>query len=161
MKQSSAERSAALSKNPLICCTINGHFKAAQMCCEKHIDFCDYWWWDWATEESVAPATVPQAGSAVRHLHMCSKECQGGGDWLIDFAEKEKTCHGEEVNCSVFFLFLIFAVSDEGVFLYLLWSCFTVSNRILQVWNWNKISILMTINSLQQLFFIAVTFLLI
>lgn len=54
---------------------------------------------------------------------------------MIDFAEKEKTCQSEEVNCSMFFIFLIFAVSDEAVFLYQFWSCFTVNIMILQVWD--------------------------
>lgn len=54
---------------------------------------------------------------------------------MIDFAEKEKTCQSEEVNCSVSFLFLFFAVFlMMVVFFYLLWSCFTVSIRILQIW---------------------------
>lgn len=44
----------------------------------------DCWWWDW--EECVPPAAVPQAGSAVRCLHMSSvlrSVSKVGIDWLI------------------------------------------------------------------------------
>lgn len=170
MKRFSVKRSAALSRNPLICCTRNGHLKADQMWWEKDIYICIYVFLTPEINEPERrmspPAAVPQAEreccEALTQVQ-CFKEWQGGGDWLI-LQKKEKTCQSEEVNCSLcssFSFFFFFAVFLRSLFFF---TCcgltLLLALRFWSFWSWNEVSTLMTINSLQQLFFIAVTFLL-
>lgn len=95
-----------------------------------------YWWWDWwAREESVAPAAVPQAGRAVRRLHV-SSVLRSGREVAIDWFCRKREDLPEwrsKLFCVLPFP-LLCCVSDDGGFFYLLWSCFTVSIRILQIW---------------------------
>lgn len=121
----------------------------------------DYWLWDWwAREESVAPAAVPQAGSAVRHLDMCSVLRSGREVGIGWFCRKREDLPewGSKLFCVLPFP-LLCCVSDEVVF-----TCFGLALLLAlgfcRFCNRNKVSMLMTINRLQQLLFIAVTFLL-
>lgn len=163
-KQSSAKRSAALSKNPLICCTRNGHLKAHWMWWEK-----DIYIYVFLTPKINEPERRmsllllcprlegSECCEALAHVQ-CFKEWQGGGDWLILQKKRKLLSNWRGKLLFMSLLLLFFAVFLMRVFFF---TCcvlmLLLALGFCSFWNWNEVNTFMTINSLQQIFFAAVS----